>query len=296
MAKDCVIMSSWIPSIDRIQPYVDVLVKYYSDCDIYVGVNPSPHAELWLQKLKDTGLNIIGGITPEHLVVKQHTSAVQTALKLYKESDVEYDLVHFIHTKGISYNKQEVENPAFRDYYLGYAKQIQKIRNFMEERPNYGGWGDYGIIQYQWFRRETPQKNPKYPSGIWNEMADSENSTNIVHEYFDWYRFYPFKYTPIRTQWMTGFYTIRHHLLRNFIDNCTEDFLTKNFITELGFDIYLFETHIAQVVCRQGYIRYIDNIWVNNRHDPNAKKIEKNLIKLWVNENELNINVDKEYA
>jgi hypothetical protein len=285
MAKDCVIMSSWVPSPDRVQPYVDVLVKYYNDCDIYVGVNPSPHAGLWLQKLKDTGLNIIGGVTPDHLVVKQHTSAVQTALKLYKESDVEYDLVHFIHTKGISYTKQPIENQAYKDYYLTYATKIQHIRQFMKDNPNYGGWGDYGVIQYQWFRREEP-----IGPTIHDEMADSENSTKEVHSYFDWSRFYPFKYTPMRTQWMTGFYTIRHELLRNFIDNCSDDFLNKNIIDDMGFDIYMFETHIAQVVCRQGYFRYIDKLWLNNLPF-DGKELEKHLTELWIKENDLELNI-----
>ena len=85
MKKDCVILSSWVPSSNRMEPYIRVLVSYYSDCDIYVGVNPSDYAELWIQKLKESGLNIIAEITPENLVIPQHASAVQTALKLYKE-------------------------------------------------------------------------------------------------------------------------------------------------------------------------------------------------------------------
>tara|TARA_R110000822_G_scaffold162284_3_gene302682 strand:+ start:1364 stop:2233 length:870 start_codon:yes stop_codon:yes gene_type:complete len=286
MKKDCVILSSWVPSSDRMEPYVRVLKEYYSDCDIYVGVNPSDYAELWIQKLKESGLNIIAEITPKNLVIPQHASAVQTALKLYKDSDTEYNLVHFIHTKGISYLNQPIENQAYKDYYLTYATKIPEIRKFMENNLNYGGWGDYGIIQYQWFRREEP-----IGPTIHDEMADSEHSTKDVHSYFDWSRFYPFKHTPMRTQWMTGFYTIRHGLLRNFIDNCSDDFLNKNIITEMGFDIYMFETHIAQVVCRQGYLRYIDKMWINNLPF-NGKELEKRLTDLWIKENDLDININ----
>ena len=66
MKKDCVILSSWVPSSNRMEPYIRVLVSYYSDCDIYVGVNPSDYAELWIQKLKESGLNIIAEITPKN--------------------------------------------------------------------------------------------------------------------------------------------------------------------------------------------------------------------------------------
>ncbi len=286
MKKDCVILSSWVPSSNRMEPYIRVLVSYYSDCDIYVGVNPSDYAELWIQKLKESGLNIIAEITPKNLVIPQHASAVQTALKLYKDSDTEYNLVHFIHTKGISYLNQPIENQAYKDYYLTYATKITEIREFMEKNPSYGGWGDYGIIQYQWFRREKP-----VGTKIHDEMASDENSTKIVHEYFDWSRFYPFKYTPMRTQWMTGFYTIRHNLLNNFINNCSDDFLNKNIINDMGFDIYMFETHVAQIVCRQGYLRYIDKMWLNDLPF-NGKKLEKRLTDLWIKENDLDININ----
>ncbi len=281
-------MSSWVPSSDRIQPYIDVLVEYYSDCDIYVGVNPSDFANEWIQKLMDTGLSIKCRVTEPSMVIKQHASAVQTALQLYKESDTEYDLVHYIHTKGISYTKQIVKNPAFMDYYLGYAKKIGGIKDFMKEHPKYGGWADFGMLQTQWFKGKFYDKNaPKL-----NEwMAQSvENATEDVHEYWDWSRFYPFKYKPLRTQWLTGFYTIRHEIMKEFIDKCTDDFLYGN-VEKMGFDMYFFETQIAQVVCRQGYLRYTDTLWDHHEHnDPTGgKDKEKEYMDLWVKENELNI-------
>lgn len=281
-------MSSWVPSGDRIQPYIDVLVKYYSDCDIYVGVNPSSFADEWIKTLIDTGLSIKCKITEESMVIKQHASAVQTALQLYKESNTEYDLVHYIHTKGISYANQIVENPAFIDYYLGYAKKIESIREFMDTNPKYGGWADFGMLQTQWFKGKFYDKNAP-ATNEW--MAQSvENATEEIHEYWDWSRYYPFKYKPLRTQWLTGFYTIRHELMKEFIDNCSDDFLYGN-VEKMGFDIYFFETQIAQVVCRQGYLRYTDTLWNHHEHgdDTGGKSKEKEYMDLWVSENNLNI-------
>jgi hypothetical protein len=267
-------------------PYIKVLVKYYQGCVIFVGINPSPFSGEWINKLKETGLDVRCKITDEKIITKQHTSAVQTALQLYKETDEKFDLVHFIHTKGISYKNQVVENPAFNDYYVGYAKKIGEIREFMGEHPKYGGWADFGMLQPQWFKgkfydEEAPKTNE------W--MAQTyENSTDEIHEYWDWSRFYPFKYTPIRTQWLTGFYTMRDFILREFIDNCTDDFLNEN-VHNMGFDVYFFETQIAQVVCRQGYLRYTDTLWDHHEHSSstNGKDEEMNYLDIWVKENNL---------
>ena len=65
----------------------------------------------------------------------------------------------------------------------------------------------------------------------------------------------------------------------------------------MGYDIYFFETQIAQVVCRQGYLRYIDELWAN----PNlvvtkgSKVDEDRMMGIWSTENNIDI-TKKEHA
>ena len=287
-------MSSWVPNPERIDRYINVLTEYYQDYDIFVGINPSTHDKEWVKALEATGLSLKWKITEPHIVIPQHASAVQTALQLYKESNVDYDVVHFIHTKGISYSDEVKSGRAFNDYYVTYSSRLKEAEEYLTNNPLYGGWAHYGMVQPQWFRAKEYDVNA--PKG--NEwMAQTyEKGTNTLHDYWDWGEFYKFEYTPLRTQWLTGFYTIKHDLLRNFIDNCTEDFLNKS-VVDMGYDIYFFETQIAQVVCRQGYLRYIDELWVN----PNlvvtkgSKVDEDRMMGIWSTENNIDI-TKKEHA
>ena len=123
--KKAIIFASYIPTKDKIyigQEFLDFFEKFYSDYDLYVGMNPS--CVEWIEILKNRSINY--KITEEKFVVPSDVSAYQTALKLLKESNKEYDLYTFAHTKGVTSNAHTFRKYVF-DNFLLKNKEIEKI-------------------------------------------------------------------------------------------------------------------------------------------------------------------------
>jgi hypothetical protein len=274
MTKDCVLLGAWIPSPNRIDKYINVLVEYYGDCDIYVGINPCQYQNEFIQCLERSGLNV------------QHASANQLALKLYRDSGQQYRVVHFLHTKGISYDDFNHQR-AFDDYYVGHAKSRPEITSYLISHPHVGGYCKWGMNQPQWFCKKGYTKDTiPYPwIGTNFSMAQSVgDATKEVHPYFDLSPYCEFDAKPLRTQYLIAIYAIKDEIVRRFVDNCSADIFEKN-IYDLGYDMYFFETHFPQIISRFGYLPYIETIW--NLGNFGTKKEEQFMIDLWKEENKI---------
>lgn len=288
--KDCVLLGAWIPNSNRIIKYIEVLQIYYADCDIYVGINPSSFQQEFITALVNSGLNVLYEIVGTHLVIPQHASANQVALRLYKESKIQYSVVHFLHTKGISYDDLHHQR-AFDDYYLAHAKARTKISDILECNKHIGSYNLYGMIQPQWYCKvgydsmDIPRPTIGTNFSMAQSVADS-NDENEVHPYFDLAPYYDFKYSPLRTQSLIAIYAIKDHIVREFVDNCSPEVFERN-VYDLGYDMYFFETHFPQIVSRMGYLPYIETIW--NLGNYGTKDTEIHMINLWKEENNLNL-------
>ncbi len=263
MKKNAVVFGCWFQSEARMDKYIDVLTKYYADCDIYIGINPTEYTQVFIDKLSNTSLSYFIEITPDNLIIRQHTSSTQSGLRKLIDIGIEYNLVHFIHTKGITYNDYHFER-SFSDYILNYAKKRNKIELFLDFRTDYGAYADFGGIQPQWFiKNGIDIDNLHRPFDNINDSASNslENYDLKIHPAIGLDDYFDFEYLPMRTQFLTGVYTFKWFLLRDFFKNTKIDILNKHLINDLKYDIYFFETHIAQISCRQGYLRYIENYW-----------------------------------
>jgi len=281
MQKDCVIFGAWIPSLDRGRPYIDILKQHYGDCDIFVGINPGTGSITWQDLLHNSGLNVVSKLTDPHLILNGDASATQAALQLYSQADNnQYHYAHLLHTKGISHPANPGSNTSdgFSNF-VSFSQKRKTATQFLESYPKYGGWGEYGQTQTQWFR--SKQYDHSAPAGNCTMAQSVEKSTLEVHPNWDWYRFFPFKYNPLRTQWLLTFCVMKNFLLSTFINNCTDDFLNKHIISDLRSDRYFFETYVAQIVCRQGYLRHIDKFYPGR---PGNRSLERQMIALWEKE------------
>jgi len=123
--KKAMIFASYIPTKDKIyigEEFLNCFQELYSDYDLYVGVNPS--CQEWIDVLKNRSINY--KITEEKFVVTSDVSAYQTALKLLKESEKEYGLYTFAHTKGATSDSHVFRKEVFNRY-LNRNREIEKI-------------------------------------------------------------------------------------------------------------------------------------------------------------------------
>lgn len=286
--RNAVVAGVWFDIKNRANDFVNHLVKYYSDCDIFIGINPCPEYDYFIERLNETNLKVVTGIVPQHLIIKQHTSSTQLGIKLLIDSNNEYNIVHFIHSKGSSYNDYHY-NRAFTQYIVEYGQKRDYIEEFLNTNQDYGAFADYGGIQMQWFIREGINKQDlKRPFENVTHTAASSlldyKKTLEVHTNLDLGEFYDFKYVPLRTQFLVGVYSFKFFIIKEFYTKTYKDMLERNLITDLKFDIYFFETHIAQLSCRMGYLRKINNYWNISFGD---KELEQTVIDLYKKENNL---------
>lgn len=226
--KNCVIFASWVPNITRGKEYIKYLEEFFVDYDIYVGINPNSDNQ-WKQCLSDSKLNVIYEDVSEELSLKTDASAYQTGLKLLKNSKKQYGIVHFIHTKGMSYpdsNSSHTWNVAFTNYFVDYCKIKNNIENKIKD--NIGGCGGWASI---WF---------------------NANSDGHIKE-LD--KFYKFKYRAQNIMLFMTFYCIRFDIIENFINCCDSTFFSNRLNLP-----YFFEFGFPHIVTKNGF-ELTTNYW-----------------------------------
>jgi hypothetical protein len=212
--KDCVIFAAWVPYIDRFQIYIDTIKQNYSDCDVFVGINPNSHPDTE-NLLKANGINNIIHVKPE-LSVNSDASAFQAALSLYKNSNKNYRYIYFIHTKGMSYNSSQqwkVSRESYFDSFITKRATCEKIL----EPDDVGGCGL--VANFCW-----TMYNSNYIKSV-TKFIDSpyKNVQNIL--------------------WLTTHYAMKNECVKYFVDNCKLEFFTTNLQ-----DRYYFESSFPLIV------------------------------------------------
>lgn len=230
--KDAVVLSAFIPDRKALTiglDYIDFIKEYFKDADIFVGMNPSAYMKFWLYELKkDNILNVKELVTDERLVIDSDASSYQSACNLLRNSRNKYNLVYFIHTKGVTSGSNE------RYRYFDLFKNRIKINNIFLDK-------DIGTYSYYIGKHRN----------IFND---------VLNEIYTFERPYFYSYLYFYT-----FYVLRGEPLQNFLNKCSTCFFTNNLITNFGGDRYYFERDFPQVIWRQGYKpAYIEKVCWND--------------------------------
>jgi hypothetical protein len=111
--KKCIIFASHIPTSDKLfvgEESLNKFINFFSEYDIYIGINNS--CREWYDCIKKYSekLNIFYETTPEHLLIDSDASAFQTALRLLKSTGNKYEIYWFGHTKGATSNSHGIRN------------------------------------------------------------------------------------------------------------------------------------------------------------------------------------------
>jgi hypothetical protein len=223
--KDAVIFAAYMPRIERAHIYIDALKYYYPECDIYIGLNTSvPEFETLLI---NNGLMNITKVDP-NIEVNSDASSFQAALKTLKNTNKNYEKIHFLHTKGVSYPSDAQWKSSYESYFLGYCKRKFEVENGFNSNSEIGGVSYVG--------RKEPMNNSGYSIAL--------------EKYYKFPR-------PIVENMMSliTFYSIKGSIVKNFINNCDDTFFTDKL------DRYFFETSFPLIVDRSGYTRHHLVIW-----------------------------------
>lgn len=254
---DAIIFSSYIPQSDRLyigKEYLDIFKDFYSDCDIYIGINPDTIPE-WFDMIDEYKkyLNISYDFVKPELYTRSDASGFQNGLLQLKNSGKKYDIIWFGHTKGGHYNdniRKDQRNWMYQNFWAnreGITKELQSNSRF----------GAYA---------HTMTKTGK--RGVSDPLD----------------QFYNFKYSCIDVFYVYTFYCIKGHIVDEFIQNCNITFFEKH-LRDYGFDRFFFERDFPHIVSKQGYefaYGVLSNIWKNNTIN---KEIYGQLLKEWKQRN-----------
>jgi hypothetical protein len=217
--KDAVVYAGWFPDLERPNYYINALQQNYKTEDVFFGINPSQTN--FHKTLPMIGYDKID-VTPAERVVNSDASAFQTALKILKTSNETYDKIHFLHTKGISYQNTQAWHSSFDSYYLGYMRKKEEVISILDSNNTVGGVSYVG--------RDEPMNGSGY--------------STVLDKYYN------FKINEVENiMSLITFYTIRGNIVKEFLNGCKEEFFTDKL------DRYFFETSFPLIVDRFGHKR-----------------------------------------
>lgn len=236
--KSAVIFATYIPTPDKIDigiEMLDKIVEYFSDCDIYIGVNPS--CDEWIEtiKLYRNKLNIKYQLTEIDKVIKSDASAYQTALNLYKKNNIDYELIWFIHTKGVTSG-----SPLRYSVYKIFFNKRNEIETLFKEKNNLG-------LFMPWMIKQLPKNRDYVENNLKHILVGDKfkKCSDLTGHY--------------------SFYTIRGEIINQFLIDVEPDFFNKNLLTlgvEQNFDMYFFERDFPMIIEKYGYESYPnDHSW-----------------------------------
>jgi hypothetical protein len=278
--KNCFIVSFYTPTHESVlvlQNYLDDLNLNFNDSYFFIGLNNSQYTEDSLKMIKKYK-NVECGVVTKELQCDSDASGYQLALKLLKDSNKNFDLYWFLHSKAITTNKHNEREFLFNDF----VKNKEKIFNLFEENDFIGSYGDMGI------KLSTLEKNHKY--------STPTRSGNHLEKY------YSFKVkTPLEFFCAKTFYVIKGEIINKFISDCNYDFFTKplNLDNNEKTDRYFFERDFLRIVDKFGFIPLFNKISAgisdNRWGTMSTKESNEDYIKevsMWIDSN--NLKLDKE--
>lgn len=236
--KSAVIFASFVPDREKLfiaKEMLDKVIEHFSDCDLFIGVNPS--CIEWIELIEEykKKINLYYKITENDKIINSDASAYQTALSLYKEKNLNHDLIWFAHTKGVTSG-----SPLRYSVYKIFFNKRNEIETLFKEKNNLG-------LFMPWMIRQLP-KNRDYVENNLKHILVGDK----------------FKKCSDLTGHYT-FYTIRGEIINQFLIDVEPDFFNKNLLSlgvEQKFDAYFFERDFPMIIEKYGYESYPnDHSW-----------------------------------
>jgi hypothetical protein len=233
---DALVFASFFPtsqSIDVGRYYLNIFRQNYSDCDIYIGIKPSPVITEWIAVLESRhDLRISYSVADESLVIDSDASAFQAALRVMAHSGKEYETVFFGHSKGSTNQRDRILKMLERDYW----RKRGVISSLFQAYPQHGIYSAAATIACP----------PVY------------SNRAIIHNYCNFRYKNLHNVAPLFT-----FYAIRGELVAGFLAECD-----LSFFDEKLYNRYFFEDIFPHIVSANGYLpmfRHLETIYIRNK-------------------------------
>ena len=252
--KNCIIFSCTIISehrIDVLRRFLQTFQTHFSDCDIFVGINPVS-LNIVEAVIESYGLNIKSiDRCPIELYCESDASAYQIALKRLLESGNEYENYWFVHTKsGVNEHSNYL-----REWYIdNFLSKRQSIESFINNTPDIGSYAMLGL-EYDDLREYTETD------------CDIDIFKNTITD--------KLPYTHANLFYIHTLYVINKKPMQIFLS------LISNKWFETKLDRYYFEGVFPFIVSRSGYFPYLENQYSCSSNDLQP------YIEQWINTNNL---------
>ncbi len=254
---NAVLCAVYLPNLESVFVVEDIfsaILKYECQAQVFIGIqfNSVPQTEDWLTS-NSHGLRVIHRRVPEHCTVNSDASSFVTALCIYSESNMDFDLVYFVHTKGVTSGRHDLRNQLLDDL-------------FTESKNHIGGV----VGSYAKYLTITSVHNDIEKMACMRKF--NPHLTTLILEYY----------------YLFTFFTIQNKLLRNFLKDCDPSFFHTN-VTDYS-DRWMMERDFAHIVDMQGCIPSYSEFHGNYSTGYVIPEFEQYQEKLWKWENEKHTN------
>lgn len=250
---NCILFAVYLPSkqkryvLEEIFEYIKVNDK---NAKIFIGVNHNSiyETEDILRKIKGN-LDIEVRRVPEHMELNSDACSFITALELYSESDMNFDLAYFIHSKGITSNNDKLRKMCF-DEMFDQATVLEKLND-----PKVGSYAPYLTLTDAWVDIDLMSCMKRF------------NPSVCIFPVFEYY-------------YINTLFVIKNFILKNFIHSVSKDLFNTNIIEYS--DRYMFERDFEHIVDMQGYIpsfKHFHGNYSTNYVAPIQSKYDEKLSK-----------------
>ena len=229
LMKTAIILASYIPNRSKLwvgQEVLDQIKKCVTDdYTIFAGLNPSRNDTEWLRVLNTYTQYV--EVTPEHLIINSDASAYQSALRAYEPHAGKFDLVIFLHLKGVTSGCHDVR----RGHLHCLLGEYEITKDVLSKDDMAGSYG-YTLL---------PVAKEGYAEGpIWDTLD----------RYCEW------KYRPFKWFFACTLFAMKAHILDSFLGRANSAFLNERLGTvyKSQGDRYFFERDFGGIVSRSGYI------------------------------------------
>lgn len=248
--KDALVFSAYCPDelFPRFYKYRNLIQKYFSDADVYIGLNGSNKGVQ--QMLRQDGF--YAEVVPDHLITNSDNSGYQCALGLMKLMNKRYDTVYFSHTKSITHYHD------FDDTLRYIEQEFYNLRPYIKSKLNnrVGSWSFYGSV------------------------GNGDGGQDTLNRYYD------FKFTSSDVlYWLTS-YAMTGDIVYQFLQNCSKDFFDIKY-EDCGYNRYFFETYFPGVVSKMGKQPIFEHPYVTPENKENEWKRYNDAIDKWRRDNNI---------
>ena len=222
--NEAVILSSWCPDESTFPVAMRTLAavkEFYSDCDIYVGVNP-PVYYPWIEALRSLGPNVHIEVVPDNLAVNSDASAFIHAVNAYRKTGKLYSAVFIGHTKSVD-SKLSHELDLVINKFWSQRQSHREIMNIHE---------DIGAV---------------FP---YSTLVDIHDHSYRLKDCIG------APYTQIPFMATMSFMTMDGDIFHKFAHALPDEFFTKNLVDELKYDRWFVERDVSFVPSFYGKVPF----------------------------------------